>query len=289
MPFNANEKVCNNRSGVYAIVNIKTEKFYIGSAVNLRSRKSKHLSDLRKGKHHSKYLQNSYNKHGEECFIVKVLEYVEDENNLLKVEQKYLDIYFLTGITYNICGIAGSPLGLKRSEEAKRKMSEVKQNMSDETRVKMSESAKGKIISDETRKKMSLAQQNISNETRQKLSEARKGKKHSDEAKKKISEALKGKILSEERKQKLSEARKGRIHSNETKRKMSKAQKGKSMERCFKPVVQLTRNNELIKRYNSVTEAERETGASNISECCLGKRKSAGGYIWQHESLYNEN
>ncbi len=94
IPFSANQEVCNNRSGIYAIVNLKTEKFYIGSAVKLNSRKSLHLNQLRKGKHHSKYLQNSYNKHGEECFIFKVLEYVEDENNLLKIEQKYLDIYF---------------------------------------------------------------------------------------------------------------------------------------------------------------------------------------------------
>ncbi len=82
IPFSANQEVCNNRSGIYAIVNLKTEKFYIGSAVKLNSRKSLHLNQLRKGKHHSKYLQNSYNKHGEECFIFKVLEYVEDENNL---------------------------------------------------------------------------------------------------------------------------------------------------------------------------------------------------------------
>lgn len=37
----------------------------------------------------------------------------------------------------------------------------------------------------------------------------------------------------------------------------------------------------LIKRYPSIRAAHRETGINNIAEACVGKRKSAGGYIWQ--------
>jgi len=122
IPFNENEEIIDNRSGIYAIINIKTKKFYIGSAMKFSKRKNLHLHNLRKGKHHSKYLQNSYNKHGEDVFVFKVLEYVEDENNLLKVEQKYLDIYFHTGATYNICSTAGSQFGTKHTTETKIKL-----------------------------------------------------------------------------------------------------------------------------------------------------------------------
>jgi len=38
--------------------------------------------------------------------------------------------------------------------------------------------------------------------------------------------------------------------------------------------------------YHSIRQAERETGTANqdISKCCLGKRKSAGGYYWRFKN-----
>ena len=41
---------------------------------------------------------------------------------------------------------------------------------------------------------------------------------------------------------------------------------------------------ELLATFPSITEAERVTGINqgNISTCCNGKRKSAGGYIWRY-------
>ena len=70
----------------------------------------------------------------------------------------------------------------------------------------------------------------MSEETKKKLSESHKGKispikgKHlSEETKHKISEAQKGKTLSDETKRKLSEAAKGKHHSEETKRKISES------------------------------------------------------------------
>ena len=42
---------------------------------------------------------------------------------------------------------------------------------------------------------------------------------------------------------------------------------------------------ELLATFPSTREAERVTGInhSNISACCLGKLKSAGGYVWRYE------
>ena len=68
---------------------------------------------------------------------------------------------------------------------------------------------KGKLISEEAKKKMSEAKQNISEETRKKLREAKKGKQFSEEHKKKLSEANKGKPKSEEARKKMGEAKKG--------------------------------------------------------------------------------
>ena len=43
---------------------------------------------------------------------------------------------------------------------------------------------------------------------------------------------------------------------------------------------------ELLATFPSTQEAERITGInqSNISKCCLGKYKSAGGYVWKYQS-----
>lgn len=49
-----------------------------------------------------------------------------------------------------------------------------------------------------------------------------------------------------------------------------------------KKIQQYTKNGVLIKEYQSLREAERETkiNHSNISDCINNKRKSAGGFIW---------
>lgn len=38
----------------------------------------------------------------------------------------------------------------------------------------------------------------------------------------------------------------------------------------------------ILKEFPSVNEAYRQTGCSNISSCCLGKLKQAGGYYWTY-------
>lgn len=97
----------------------------------------------------------------------------------------------------------------------------------EEQRRKMSEAAKGKILSEETKKKISARKKNISDETRKKMSESHKGKFKSEETKRKISESSKGKIVSSETRKKLSEISKGKVITNEHKRKLSEKLKGK--------------------------------------------------------------
>lgn len=51
-----------------------------------------------------------------------------------------------------------------------------------------------------------------------------------------------------------------------------------------KPVNQYDKSKNFIKRWNSMKEAECSLNIpnSNITNCCKGKRKSAGGYIWEY-------
>ena len=67
-------------SGIYIIKNTINGKFYIGSAVNIKTRWSQHRHQLKHNKHGNRYLQRSWNKHGTENFVFEVLEYVKDNS-----------------------------------------------------------------------------------------------------------------------------------------------------------------------------------------------------------------
>ena len=69
-------------------------------------------------------------------------------------------------------------------------------------------------------------------------------------------------------------ARENLIHGTRTKR---------AAEKCFKKVIQLDLNDNVLNEFESMKQAGQETGtsASHISHCCNGKRKSAGGYKWR--------
>lgn len=154
-------------SGIYYIQSKEhPERKYIGSAANFNWRKSKHLSDLRKNKHHSIKLQRHFNKYGEDDLIF-ILKEECDKSQLLEIEQHYLDN---EKPFFNTCIVAGSSLGLHWT-------------LSEESRKNISEGHRGTKHSEESKIKRS-----------KKL----KGRKPSDLARKRSSEVHKGKKLSEE-------------------------------------------------------------------------------------------
>lgn len=120
-------KVCDslvNLSGVYKITCKPTGKIYIGSAFNFRKRWINHRYDLRKQKHDSKYMQNSWNKYGEDAFDFEIL-VVCDKSNVLVYEQIFLDAL---NPDFNTCKIAGNNAGVRMSEEAKENMRKIQRD-----------------------------------------------------------------------------------------------------------------------------------------------------------------
>lgn len=110
-------------AGIYKIINLVNNKIYIGSAVNFNKRKNNHKSKLLMNKHHSKKLQNAWNKYGFENFEFEIIEECEKEK-LIEREQYYIDLYNSFNEGYNCCPIAGSSLGAKRSDDFKRSQSD---------------------------------------------------------------------------------------------------------------------------------------------------------------------
>lgn len=105
---------------IYEIVNVVNGKRYVGSSTSTRVRWNIHKSRLRKNNHHSYLLQRAWNKYGEIGFVFNVLEVFEDEVDLIKKEQYYLDI-LKPEYNVNKCAAPGHD---KRTEETKRKISE---------------------------------------------------------------------------------------------------------------------------------------------------------------------
>ena len=161
------------------------------------------------------------------------------------------------------------------TDEAKEKnrKAHLGMKLSEETRRKMSESHKGKIVSDETCKKIS--------EIHKQLKSPMKGKHHSEESKRKIKLANQGKHRTDETKEKMRLA-KANV-SNETRKKISLANSGINSH-AAKPVLQFDLSEKLIWRWDLIQQASEDLKIcrSSISECCSGKRKTAGGYIWKY-------
>ena len=86
--------------------------------------------------------------------------------------------------------------------------------------------------------------------------------------------------MSEATKKAISDAKKGIPLSEAHKKAVSDALKGVNA----KKILQFTKSGEFISEWSSLKEASRQLGIaqSNICNCCSGKRKSAGGFIWKY-------
>lgn len=196
------EQINTKSIGVYKIE--LNGKCYVGSSSkSINARWNEHLGQLKKGTHDNSRLQNAFNKHGGESLIFSILETVETPEEVIILEQKYINEL---EPEYNICLVAGSSLGVKCSDEARIKISIAKLGFkhSKETIEKMSIAQKGRTHSEETKQNMKKSHQGV-----------KKGPM-SESQKQKISQALKGRNITEE----VRQSRLGRVTSDETKLKM---------------------------------------------------------------------
>jgi len=178
-------KIC----GIYKITS-PTNSIYIGQSINIISRWNEYKRYCCKGQSR---LYNSLLKHGHEKHKFEILCQC-DRNELDNLEIFYVNLYQSFNSDFG--------MNLKEGGGSRGKVS-------DETKLRLSISHKGKKWSDELRIK-------------------RTGGKHTKEHKEKISKALKGRIFSKNHCENLSKANIGNNSSEETRKKMSEARKGKS-------------------------------------------------------------
>ena len=229
---------------IYKITNKINGKSYIGKTNNIIRRWKEH----KYGHGGTSILSKAFTKYGIDKFefsIIEIQKYntIEELNRKLsELEIYYVGIYNTFKNGYNAT-IGGEGISFyKHSEETKRKISN---------------SNKGKIIPKERLAKIRVAML---------------GKHHTSEAKEKKRKAL----LNRDQKKKKKMALKNKGKHRDHEMIMRGAMKRK------KPILQYDKYGNFLKEYKGATDTDYNTTA-NIIACCKGKIKSAYGYIWKYK------
>lgn len=181
---------------IYCVTCLPTGKLYFGQTVTpIGDRWVRHLSSSKKGSNHK--FHRAIRKYGEENFIVEeVLTVSAPTKEILKKKLDYVEMRLIKRFNTKIDGYNSTDggdkgtVGLKMSEEAKKKISEAKrrENLSAEQRKKLSESKIGE--------KNPFYHRTHSEDSRKRISEKKRGENHhffgkkfTDEHRKKLSEA----------------------------------------------------------------------------------------------------
>jgi group I intron endonuclease len=121
-----------------------------------------------------------------------------------------------------------------------------------------------------------------------------KGRKHTEESKLKMSKTKKGKPIpwlnngnerTEEHKKNLSKSLKGRQSPNKNKKfDIERRRKLSEASTCKRKVKQMDLNGDVIKIWDSISEAQKTLQIRHISEVCrnVKNQKTAGGYKWEY-------
>jgi group I intron endonuclease len=154
--------------GIYKIINVINNKFYVGSAVNFSRRKARHFSELRHNKHNNRWLQASWNKHGEQAFVFVVVEEVIDKESLLEVENRWLKEHVGKDYCYNLGVDATAPMlgfsgeasptwGYRHTIDSLKKIGVASKSrtQSEEEKIKRRQTMKGHSVPTSTRAKIS--------------------------------------------------------------------------------------------------------------------------------------
>lgn len=272
---------CYRFMGVYYIQNCTSNKFYVGSSFDVYGRIKSHLNLLQRNAHTNIHMQRSYNKHGPDSFAWGICEEVFDLDQLLTVEQEWIDVMG----DYNICTEAGSTRGYVATEETRAKLRAIKSGsgnpMYGTKRPEIGEMFRklhtGKVLSTEHKRKCSEALMGNRGPWDNPESAAKVlavcrvvniGRKHTAETRAKVSNALTGRPVSEDTRDKLRAKATGVTHSADTKALLSRMKTGKKLNLSDEDRAQRSARASLIR--SKMTDEQKAEVARRVGERCAG-------------------
>jgi len=237
------------KSSVYEIKNIVNDKRYIGSSTSVKFRlKYGHRDRLNLNNHINERLQKDWNKYGSDNFSFNIIKEIEDSANdeLLKEEQYFIDKYQTNNPKF---GYNLNPIAGKPPKR------------------------RGPYKNQEK----AVAQYDLNGN----LLKVYKSIKHAtEEVGGSIGPAVKGNV-------KTSKGFQWRYIKNEIKHNISSITTAvyRGGKKHRKAVIQLTKDDVFINKFDSLTEASNQTGISicNISSNLRKVTKTSGGYKWKYE------
>lgn len=164
------------KPGIYLIVNVLSGKTYVGQSITVKSRMLGHFALLRRGVHSNPHLQSAFNLDGEDCFFPCVAEFCEQAT--LTEREAYWMEQLGRHRLYNLAPAGGSNVGMRMSEDTKKKIAATKIGKKRPPHVGMAVSLanKGRIFTKDQRENMSRARK------------GRIGTKHAESTKNRLSD-----------------------------------------------------------------------------------------------------
>jgi len=156
--------------GIYKIINVVNNKFYVGSAEDFTRRKRVHWWMMRRGTHGNKHLQAAWLKYGEQAFTFVIVEELPPEADVLAAENVWLKEHVGKEYCYNIATDATAPttgwVGEKNpmwgktfshTDEAKAKIAAASaaRMQTEEEKAKRRKSMRGHHVTSSTKAKIS--------------------------------------------------------------------------------------------------------------------------------------
>ena len=156
--------------GIYKIINVINNKFYVGSAVDFTVRKRKHWWELRRGTHRNKHLQAAWLKYGEPAFTFVIVEELPLDADVLAAENVWLKEHVGKEYCYNIATDATAPqLGMSGEKNA---MWGKTFSHTDEAKAKIAAAAAARVQTEEekVKRRKSMRGHHVAASTKAKIS-----------------------------------------------------------------------------------------------------------------------
>ena len=236
---------------IYSITNIKNNKKYVGMT-------SKSILESTEYYGSGLYIKRAIKKQGKQDFVKEILEICETIEELKKQEVYWIyKIKCKHPIGYNLTD--GGDGVINPTKNVRKKISNKLKNLTGKNHQHY-----GMKRSKETKQKMRNAQLGkiLSRETRDKISGAKTGFKYPKEFGEKMSKILKG-----------------IKHNKEWNEKVARNQPSN------RATVQYDKEMNVVNEFYSISDASRQTGIAkgSICNCCKGKAKTAGKFIWKYK------